>query len=70
MLQSIQVKTNEIRNEYRKKLFCKAYKRKLILENLLRPNELLLGTTFSPTEHSWKKVGSQDPGSFDFFGQN
>ena len=20
--------------------------------------------------HSWKKVGSQDPGSFDFFGQN
>jgi len=20
--------------------------------------------------HSWKKAGSQDPGSFDFFGQN
>ena len=20
--------------------------------------------------HSWKKVGSQDPGSFDFFGHN
>ena len=25
---------------------------------------------FSSLWHSWKKAGSQDPGSFDFFGQN
>ena len=24
----------------------------------------------TPPDHSWKKAGSQDPGSFDFFGQN
>ena len=26
--------------------------------------------TFLRPEHSWKKAGSRDPGSHDFFGQN
>ena len=25
---------------------------------------------YTSYNHSWKKAGSQDPGSFDFFGQN
>ena len=32
-------------------------------------NQKMLTYT-STSIHSWKKAGSQDPGSFDFFGKN